>query len=366
MRIIFTIVLFLLPGIVIQAQHLAAYTDYRNCFYIFDRGKSTQVEDLDVQSFAIGGECVLFVNSQGNLKLYFQGAVYKLESGGVTEYYATDHLAAYTIFNRLCVVENGQSVTLSTRCPLYQVEDSLIVFYDENKAALRVYYNGNVEDIESGLMGLPLTHLASGDNIIAYISSRYRDFKIYYNGENRTMLRNVGNLAFRAGKDIVAYVSSLDNTFHVFYKGEDTQLEDFPPKSFRTGDSFVAYVDNTGIFKIFYKGHLVEISTYAPDGYYAEDNLVLFTEGPLFKIFYRGEVYEVEAYIPRNFKLDWNTVAYIDNTNRIWLFTNGEKKFLTNDFVNSFEIYRDLIVMNVKVDRNRIYYKGKFYEGTSY
>jgi hypothetical protein len=111
---------------------------------------------------------------------------------------------------------------------------------------------------------------------------------------------------------------------------------------------------------------VIEASSYAPDGYIAEDNLLLFTEGQYFKIFYKGQVTEVEGYIPRNFKLDWNTIAYIDNTNRIWLFTDGEKKYLVNDMVNSFEVYRDLILMNVKVNRNIIYYQGEFFEGNSY
>lgn len=349
-----------------KPQHLGAYTDYNNHFYIFDKGKSIQAEDLDIQSFSIGGECVLYINNQGHLKLYYEGSIIKLEAGGVTDYVATDHLAAYTIFERLNIIEKGQVATLSMRCPLYRVQDSLIVFYDKNMESLRVYYEGSIKDIESGLVGLPVNYLSSGDNIVAYISSRTKDFKIYYKGVNNTILQNVSGLPFKAGKDIVAYVNSIDNTFHAYYKGEDSQLEAFPPKMFQAGDEFVAYVDNMGFFKVFYQGTLIEISSYAPDGYVIEDNLILFTEGEYFKIFYKGKVYEVEGYIPRNFKLDWNTVAYVDNTNRIWLFTDGEKKFLMNELVNSFDVYRDLIQVNVKVNRNMIYYQGKFYDGVSY
>jgi hypothetical protein len=366
MKKVFLLILIFLLTCDLKSQHLGAYTDYNNHFYIFDKGKSIQVEDLEVQSFSIGGECVLYINNQGHLKLYFNGTVQKLEAGGVKNYYTTDHLAAYTIFEKLNVIEKGQLATLTTRCPLYRVEDSLIVFYDKNLESLRVYSDGTIQDIENGLVGLPVSHLSSGDNIVAYISSRTKDFKIFYKGVNTTILSNVSGLTFDAGKDIVAYVNSIDNTFHAYYKGEDSQLESFPPKWFGAGDEFVAYVDNMGFLKAFYKGDLIELSSYPPDGHVIEDNLLLFTEGQYFKIFNKGQVYEVEAYIPRNFKLDWNTVAYIDNTNRIWLFTNGEKKFLINDFVNSFEVHRDLILMNVKLNRNIIYYQGDFYEGVSY
>lgn len=366
MNRLFFILLFLLVTRMGYTQQLGAYTDYRDRFFIFDDGENIKAEDLRVESFAIGGTCVLYINNQGHLKLYQDGLIVKLESGGVTDYYATDHLAAYTVFEKLKVIENGAAVTLSTRCPLYDVEDSLIVFYDKNLESLRIYYDGNIEDIESGLIGLPVSNLKSGDNIVAYISSFSGDFKIYYRGENHTILDHVDNLSFKAGKDLVAYINPLDGTFHVYYKGQDYEVEIFPPKSFKTGDDFVAYIDNSGIFKSFYRGSSIEISSFSPDIYLTEDNLLVYTEYDYFKVFYNGQSYELEGYVPRNYKMDWNTVAYVDNTNRIWLFTRGKKKYLINDLINSFELYRDMIIMNVKVDRNIIYYKGNFYEGVSY
>lgn len=348
------------------SQDLGAYTDFRDRFYIFDHGESEKVEDIKVQSFDIGGECVLYINSQGNLKMYLDGEVTKLESGGVSKYFATDHIAAYSVFEKLKVIENGKAITLSTRCPIYRVEDSLVVFYDKNLESLRVYYDGEIQDIESGMIGMPVDNFRSGDNIIAYVSSRTKDFKIYYNGTNHTILQYVERLSFKAGKDIVAYKNSIDNTFNVYYKGEIFQLEDFHPKSYKVGDEFVAYVDDMDVFKIFYKGEVIVVSESAPEAYIAEDKLLVFTEHDYFKVFARGKVHEVEAYIPKNFKLDWHTVAYLDNSNRIWLFTHGEKKFLTNDLINTFDIYRDLIVMNVKVNRNIIYYNGQSYEGLSF
>ena len=172
-------------------------------------------------------------------------------------------------------------------------------------------------------------------------------------------------IKFAAGRDVVAYINQIDNSFNVFYKGEIFKLDDFAPASYKVGDEFVAYVDAMGEFKVFYKGKILKASSFTPEAYYAEDNLLLFTEYEYFKLFYKGEVFEVEPYIPKNFKLDWNTVAYLDNSNRIWLFSKGEKKFLSNDLINTFDIYRDLIQMNVKVDKNVTYYRGEFIEGSS-
>jgi len=348
------------------AQDLGAYSDYRGHFFIFDHGKSIKVEEIQVQSFEIGGECILYIDSQGHLKIYRNGFVTNIETAGATKYYATDHLAVYQIFDQLAVVIDNIPITLCRRCPVYEVQDSLIVFYDDESKSLKVYYKDTVSEIESGLIGMPISSLRSGDNIIAYISSRTRDFKIWYGGENHTILNNVDRLNFKAGKNIVAYTNNLDNSFHAWYKGTDYQLDEFMPKSFKIGDGFVAFVDYSGEFKVFYKGETTTISDYTPDSYFAKDNLLVFTEYNYFKVFCKGKTYELEGFVPQIFKCDWNTLAYLDNSNRIWVFTGNEKQYLTNDMIESFNIYRDMIIMQAKIDRNIIWYKGNFYNGMAY
>jgi hypothetical protein len=348
-----------------RAQNLGAYTDYMNHFYIFDSGESLKVEDLVPQSFSIGGECVLYVNSQGNLCYYKNKISKKIENGGVTKYQTTDHMAAYSIFNKLKVVEMDTCLTLGYNCPVYRIEDSLIAFYDADIYSLRVYYKGKITDIESGLLGRPISSFSAGDNIVAYVSTLTNDFKIWYNGSSIVLLNNFGNLSFKAGRDIVAYVNKLDNTFHAYYKGNDYKLEDFVPKSYEVGRDFMAYVSSIGDFKAFYDGEVITITSYVPDKYSVKDNLVVFEDAGYFKVFWNGQVTELESYIPKAYQVDLNSVAYLDNTNRIWLFSSGEKKVLVKDMITSFRLYRDLIVMGAKVNRTIIYYKGKTYEGSS-
>lgn len=364
-KIILALNFCILP-LLTSAQHLGAYSDYQGHFFIFDHGNSKKIEDLQVQSYAIGGECVMYINNQGNLKIYRNGNVTKLEPGGIDKYFATDHLAAYQVFDQLFVVVNDNPQILSRNCPLYQVQDSLIVFYDKESLLLKIFYKGAVHEIESGLIGKPISRLSSGDNIVAYVSSISRDFKIWYNGQINTVIDYVDAITFKAGKDIVAYTKNNDNTFHAYYKGDDFQLEEFLPKSFLTGDGLVAYVDNTDAFKVFYNGQVTTISNYAPDSYFASDNLIVFSEYNSLKVFNKGKVHELEGYVPQIYRFDWNTLAYLDNSNRIWVFSNGEKKYLTNDLIDSFEIYRDLILIKAKLNRNLIYYKNEFYNGLSY
>jgi hypothetical protein len=361
--------LALLPAIFNSlAQDLSAYVDYMDKFYVFDKGVSTKIEDNRPQSFKVGGECILYLNSAGHLKMYSNGKVERLEIGGVTEdnYYATDHLAIYSVFERLNVIYQGNNIALSNRFTAYQAQDSLVVFYDKNMESLRVFYQGSIQDIESGMIGVPTQQWASGDNIVAYISSRTKDFKIWYQGEIYVINKNVANTQFKAGKDIVAYIDPLDRSFKAFYRGEEYVLSDFPPESYKIGDGFVTFVDNMGEFKYFTDGEVSTISTVKPDTYIAEDYSLAYSEDGRFKVWYNNEAVEVEAWIPSVYKIDWNTIAYVDNSQRIWIYQNGERKYLSNEFVTSFEIYRDLIQMGVKANRNIIYYKDQFYEGKSF
>ena len=352
----------------IKAQHLSAYVDYMDRFYAFEKGKSEKIEDLPPQSFKVGGEGILYITNAGHLNLYRDGKTRQLELGGVleTNYNATDHLLAYSIFEKLKVYYKGEKIELSTRCTAYQVEDSLIAFYDKNLESLRVFYNGEVQDIESGMVGNPIKKWQSGDNIVAYISSRTKDFKIWYQGEVHLINKNVAETPFKAGKDIVAFIDPLDEVFKAFYKGEIYELNEFPPETYEMGDMFVAFVDHMGEFKIFQDGEINTISTISPEGYLAEDYTLAYIENGRFNMWYNNEAIEVEAWVPQVYKLDWNTMAYLDNSNRIWIFQNGKRKYLSNELVNSFDIYRDIIQMNVKVNRNVTYYNGQFIEGETF
>jgi hypothetical protein len=349
----------------IQAQYLSAFTDHMDRFYVFDNGVTQKIEDLGPQSFKVGGEYVMYISSAGHLKVYSNGKVQDLERNGASNYDVTDHLATYSVYENLKVFYDGKIVELSNRCTKYQTSDSLIVFYDKNAESLKVFYNGEVLDIESGMIGEPVKKMQVGDNILAYISERNKDFKIWYKNEVVLIDRNVGSTEFKAGRDIVAYVDETEQNFKAYYKGETYELDNFVPLSFQVGDGFVAFIDQTGEFKVFSNETIQQVSSFSPQTYITEDNILAFSEDNYFKVWYKGEIYEVEPFIPSTFKVDLNSVAYLDRSNRIWLFQDGKKNYLLNDFVNSFEIYRDLIQMNVKVNRNIIYYRNRFYEGLS-
>ena len=91
-----------------NSQTLAAYHDNQERFFIFDGGKTIQAEYLPVKSFSIGGNCILYINNRGNLKMYYKGSISDLEVGGVSQFVAMDYLSVYSIGDIVKIIENGQ------------------------------------------------------------------------------------------------------------------------------------------------------------------------------------------------------------------------------------------------------------------
>ncbi len=345
----------------ICSQHLAAYLDYLERFFVFDRGITTQLEQYKVNSFQVGGNCMVYVDYGDDLKVYHRGEVRTLEHTAPTEYYVTDYLVGYSFYDVLKIFEDGKHKTLSTNVDRYIVEDSLIVFYDQVQKELKVYQNGKVITIEDGLLQWPIIKFFSGDNILAYVTSFDNKFKIYYRGQVHVIDDFVRETVFKAGRDIVAYMNITTYTFVVFYKGDFYELEAFAPKSFQVGDEMMAYVDMNDQFKLFENGELITISTFEPEFYILKDSMLVFSEDGFLKTWCDDEIYTIERYIPDQYRISERTIAYIDVNNRIKAFRRCKPEHISYEMVNSLDMIRNLIIYNVGVNTTKIFYNGKVY-----
>jgi len=345
----------------VNSQHLAAFHDNMDNFYVFDRGKIQQLEYLKVQDFSIGGTGILYKDSRKHLKMYYNGEVTELSVNNISEYKAMDYLAVYSYAGIIHIVENGKVRTINTHSLNYYAEDSLVAFYDDVQSFLAAYYRGKIYRLEDGLVGQQPTSFRCGDNIISYVSPRSGDLMVFYQGRTYSLEPFVSEGTYKAGKDIVAYVNAADQKFKVFYRGETYVIEDFPPLSYKTGDGIVAYVDNTDRFKLFYMGDVMDLSSVSPGFYDVQNRIVVFEEQGYFKTWYKDQLYELENYIPVKWEAQWNTIVYTDQNNHIKVFRDGDNKVLTYDIVEDVALYRDLIVTNRGLNIHNVYYNGKKY-----
>ncbi|MEQ8323604.1 MAG: hypothetical protein RIC15_11780 [Vicingaceae bacterium] len=348
-----------------QAGGLAAYTDYLRRFYIFDKGEIKLIEEQAPKSFKVGGSCVAYVDYADNFKIYQNGEVKTLEIGSVRNYEVTEYLVAYSMTDMLKVYDDGKVKTLSPNTKEFYIGDSLVVFYDYYFNSINAYYKGKIFSQRLRWVGNTIQKIAAGPNITALITAEDRNFWIFYQGERHLINQLVEDVDFKVGQDIVAYMDQPTRTFKAFYKGEIYDIEDFQPTSYWMGRGRIVYIDQVGNFKTFYDGKIATIASYEPVFYKVRDSLIVYQELDRFKCYYGDNIYEIAPYLPDHYEFSRNVVAYMDRNRVVQIFREGktEKVDYGGDaMINDFKLMRDVILVNVGVNKNVIYYKGKIYQ----
>lgn len=354
---------FFITGVVscclsLKSQGLAAYSDYKNYFFVFDSGTTTSAEYLPVQSFQVGGRAVAYIDNTDNLKACSQGKIIKLSDGIISKYEASDYLVTFSIYQMLSVFDGGKTSMLSQFAEYYSTGDSLVAFYDNRNKKFNIYYNGAITMLEDGMTQTPVQNFKMGDNLFAYVNY-LNEFRVFYRGESTKLMTINRTLPYEAGKNVLAYCNDSYG-FSVFYKGANYDLETFQPKAFVAGDDMVAYVTMNDELKVFYDGKTQLLCSFEPPFYKLTDSLLVYNEGGKFKTFYKGDVYTLENYIPTSYLVDFNTIAYLDQQGRLKTFSGGKTSLITNSRIDEFKLYRNVITYRIYND-NFIYYNAKVY-----
>ncbi len=343
------------------SQNLAAFTNYKKNFIIFDKGQTKQVEFLPVKSYKIGGNAVAFITNNSKLKVYSNGVVKTLEETFSGNYYVTKKFVVYSVFKQLYVFDNGKTKLLSSYVGHFSVKDNIISFYDKNSKAIKIYYKEKIWSLAKSLIGMPFKYFKTGTNTFAYYNDNSKYLMYFIDGKLIKIAHINGLLHFKCGKNILAYTDIAMNTFNVYYNNKNMILEYFKPKKVEVGKNMIAYTDNLEEFKLFTEGKTITISSFEPDFFTIIDNLLLFSEPSGIKIYYNNTIHDVCDYVPNNYKIQHSTFAYIDLNKKLKAFTKGKLITVTHDFVKSFEIAYDIIIIKINGNKTQIYYNNKLY-----
>lgn len=363
MRKIIFILLFAISFSGINAQRITAYRDYKNYFVVFDDGATKELEYQPVGAFKIGGDFVGYMNADSSLKFYYKNNTYTLEESRPQTFECSENFLLYKMNRRLMMVESGNKTTLCEWASSYGLGDSIIAYVDYGDPSFKVYYGGISTTLETGTNEGGIKTFKVSQNLVAYIDIN-NNLKTFWHGKTYDLgAKADGNVQYAVGTDIVAFVNTFTNEFKVFYKGEILILDTTPPLSFQVNNSAVAYVDAGSNFNIFYGGETMFVSAFAPDFYSAKGNIVHFYLNNEFKAFFKGKNYLLEKVKPPTpYLIGNNTLAYIDNVNRLKLFDNGElRPAVSFEIVNKFVNFRDVLVYYVGNNTTMIFYKGKSY-----
>jgi len=345
-----------------QSFNLAGFHNYQNHFIIFDDGNFHDVENLPVQSFQVGGNCLAYVDNANKFKVYYNGEVQILTDILVDEYYVSRNLLVYKVFGQLYVFDNGKKQMLTSNVYRFVTGDSIVAYINANTNSAHAYYKGKIYNVENALTGHPIQDFEAGDNIFGYFNNNTKFFKVFYNGKLEDIAQTNDLITFKAGLNTIAYVDQSTNTFHTFYKGDVIDLDDFMPKSYKVGDNLIAYISSLEEFKVFTNGDIETISDFEPNAYYVTDSLIAYNEQGYFKVYYNGKIYELESYMPQDFQIQQSTIVYTDLNGWLKAFSSGRQFFVTKDIVKMFKLTYNTILINTTVNTVKIYFDGKLYD----
>lgn len=341
------------------AQGIAAYTDYRGAFQVFDRGIVQQLEYLPVKSFQAGGNALAYIDNTGEFQIYYNGRKYhQLYATDQFSYFASNYLMAYQVGSVLYVFEKGKSEKVSFFCNQFFLGDSLVAYFDDSNYNLGVYYNGSNQVVESSLLASPQT-VKAGSNVLAYVNqSGY--FKVFYHG-SITDVDVSTPVSFDAGRDVVAYVDGYQKYFNLFYKGQTAQVDVNAPESYKVGYGNMAYIDYDGNFRIFSNGATRRLLSQKPDFYDVKGNMIVWGYNGEFRAFENGESKLIDDIMPKEFKLSNDGVAYIDVDGVLKFYYNGKRNIVSHETVSKYYVNNDVVWYLVGTNTWKVWFNGATY-----
>ena len=338
------------------AQNLSAFTDYRNYLQAFDDGQTLQVEYLPVRSYKIGGNAIAYVDNRNDFRIFYKGKSYMQVNAADFNYRVSNNLVSYNVGSVLYVFDEGEKKILSYYSGQTYLNDSLLVYYDDSKYTMFIYYNSREAELENSFLQPPRS-VKTGANTVAWINqSGY--FNIFYQGKV-TQLDNITPISFEAGQDIIAYVDDYTRNFHVFYHGDTARAEELAPESYALGYGIMAYNDADGNFRVFFDGKTQRLLSQKPEFYSVKGNVVVYAFNNMFNVWYNGTVTTLENYTPRDYQVGINGVAWIDESGRLKYFDRGTVYTASYELIKKYLLTGNVLKFEVGNNTVGIFYKGK-------
>lgn len=349
------LLLFLpIPGL---SQGKAAFTNFRDHFYVFDQGNTRQLEHLPIVSYQVAKWGVAYKRNDGALMVYHNGVKEKL-SEVVESYQMTEGLLVYNYNDNLFVYEGREKTTLSMNAPRYKADEDLVAYYDEIDKMLKVYYKGEVFDVESALSVPPVSDFKVGDNMVAYLDPNGY-LQAFFEGATRRLMLAQGKPSYRVDRNIVVYYDVTQSSLRLFHLFGQRQLTTFEPLSYKVADERVAFVANDGSFRLYENDRIQTLTTLTPDFYVLRDSLLVYGLQNELMAYHDGQIRQLENFIPVKIKYGYNTVAYLNERNHLRVFDHGRVETISYEPVNRFEVFWDVVWYNVGVNSNKVYFNGE-------
>lgn len=198
-------------------SNIAAYVNYANQFRIFYHGAILNQENYPVSSFKAGRNTVAYVDAGNQFKVFNDGTTQILESFPPLSYSVGCDMVAYiTVDGNFNIFWKGKVYKMGYFRPNYQVSD-FVCLYQDASGYSKVFQDGVTTTLEPYM---PDTYLAQYKSV-AYFD-RNNVLKMYNNGEVNevTSALPMGQNNWSLNYDVIMYQVG-NNFFKFYYQGKE-------------------------------------------------------------------------------------------------------------------------------------------------
>ncbi|MCC6385395.1 MAG: hypothetical protein LC117_00270 [Bacteroidia bacterium] len=358
MKYLFFSLIIISSGLVGDAQNINAYNDYRNHFFVFNTGVTTQLEHQKIISFKTSLRMVAYEDNTNTLKVWCNNQVTTLEKAWNGTYDVTDHMVVFLNFGVLRVFNGTHIHELTTHAGKFTIAEDAVLFLDEQYLFLKAFINGRIYELENIAIG-DVHEFKAGYNTAAFITYNNR-FNIFYNGI-MTQAENYPPVSYQCGKDVIAWIDESTQLFKAFISGKIFKLSEFKPKSYQVADSLIAFIGEDGDFNVVTGKTTRKIEPSEPPFYSAVERMVVYELNGYFMAYVNGAKYELEAYIPEHYHIHNDKIAWLDSNNRIKLLINGNIETVTYQGTKNFSVNGNTVYFIDNTGQEKIYFNKKVY-----
>lgn len=360
----FLFTLALLSTLATAAQDVAAFTDYMDRFHVFDRGSFSQIDWQLPKQYRMGGNYIVYASKNSDLRMYRDGEISTLERTDQVFPTVTDHYFGYLLAGVLKIHDGKDLNVVCYNTEGHIIEDSLAAYYDRVNQRLSVYYEGNTIVLEDALAQWPLENWKSGDNVLAYVTTFEKKFKVFYQGNVYEVMYMVdSDLSYKAGCDLVAYQDVVDKGFKAFYQGRFLDIEPIMPTRYEVGKGIMAYQDINGELKVFEDGKIYTALDFPTQEWYVADSLVIIKDQNFLKVFDNGKLHVVERFWPSDLQASWGSLAYVDQNRKVKVWRSSGTAIVTNgEPVTKIQLDRGLLIATLNVNTVKVGWHGEVYK----
>lgn len=345
-----------------SAQGLAPFVLPTGRSVLFDQGHFVDLANEAPRDQVVAADRMVYVTAAGELKLYQNGSVHRMEATPPGLLRAAGRTVAYLHEGALKVAEPVRPRELSASAGRFLVRDSLVLFHDRTDTTVNVFWKGRVFPLAGLPDTLDVPEAWVGSNTAVLYDRAARTAFRFHRGALEPLVDSCDAITVAAGGDLIGFSDDRSRSLYLWHKGRLTTLEPLAPQAMQAGEGLLAYVSGGGTFKCWSEGRVHTLLDHAPTAWMVRDSLLLVVDAGALKAFHDGALHVVEHYVPEQWMARDGVLTYLDLNREVWRYARGERIAVGREAgVDRFEVYGDVVLHPGSDGGVKVWWQGETY-----